>query len=162
MFAVQKARLNLTKFAEGKVQSVNNLQASFLECLKNLNLFLECDEYKAQAKEVGFGVVGGEKAKLDEFPHMSAIGIRANNDITWQCGGSLISEDYIVTAAHCAKPNIRMDNLVVRIGDLNLKRDDDGATPQEFGVKRIVVHPDYKNGIRYHDLALMQLNRKAV
>lgn len=48
-------------------------------------------------------IVGGNKVTHKEFPHMAAIGyIHSNNiDIEFLCSGSLISERYVLTAAHC-------------------------------------------------------------
>jgi hypothetical protein len=50
----------------------------------------------------------------------------------------------------------------VRVGDKNLQNSNDGANPQEFGVKKIFVHPDYKIPIKYNDIALLQLTKKAM
>lgn len=46
-------------------------------------------------------IVGGTKAEAGEFPHMAAIGYRISNKIEWNCGGTLISHTFVVTAAHC-------------------------------------------------------------
>lgn len=47
-------------------------------------------------------IVGGKRANEKEFPHMAAIGYRDNNKkIIFGCGGSLISERFVLTAAHC-------------------------------------------------------------
>lgn len=49
-------------------------------------------------------IVGGVLANEHEFPHMVAIGYRNfDGGMTYGCGGSLISERFVLTAAHCQK-----------------------------------------------------------
>ena len=55
-------------------------------------------------------IIGGENADIREFPWMVLIGplVRRfgelgywNTDILFTCGGSLISENWVLTAGHC-------------------------------------------------------------
>lgn len=46
-------------------------------------------------------IVGGTKAEPKEFPHMAAVGYDDDGSIQWSCGGSLISDRIVLTAAHC-------------------------------------------------------------
>lgn len=49
-------------------------------------------------------IIGGKPASVREFPHSARLGyLTQDNDITWDCGGSLISESFVLTAAHCLK-----------------------------------------------------------
>ena len=45
---------------------------------------------------------GGEFAKLGQFPHMAAIGIKdVSGKFQLRCVGSVINRWYVLTAAHC-------------------------------------------------------------
>ncbi|XP_063371926.1 venom protease-like isoform X1 [Cydia amplana] len=106
-------------------------------------------------------IVGGENAQLGEFPHMAAIGwVNFEDSYSFNCGGSLISPRWVLTAGHCTRdPRARDPNpAIVRLGDQNIDPSvQDGATPVEVPIKQIVKHPDYKPPHRYNDIALLEL-----
>lgn len=47
----------------------------------------------------------------------------------------------------------------VRLGDLDLSTTDDDAMPQDFTIIRRISHPDYQPPAKYHDIALLELDR---
>lgn len=52
-----------------------------------------------------------------------------------------------------------MPPKIVRLGDQNLKRTDDDSPTRDYGVVRVIRHPDYKPSSKYNDIALIELDR---
>lgn len=72
-----------------------------------------CEKHGSKLPPLGQKIVGGEKAAEGDYPHMVALGYDNLGEIIFDCGGSLISEKFVVTAAHCAS---RKKPKMVRIG----------------------------------------------
>lgn len=61
-------------------------------------------------------ILGGIEAARGEFPHMAAFGYEDEaKNRTWACAGSLISDRYILTAAHCLSNDSNLPT-VIRLG----------------------------------------------
>lgn len=119
----------------------------------------KCQKYSNVAKidpDRGsrFKIVNGTNATLGEFPHFAMLGYGDYSDIQWKCGGTLISENFILTAAHCIlEPNLPK---VAQMGDIVL----DSYYSVTFGITSAIRHPEYSKGIVYNDIGLVQLDRK--
>lgn len=48
----------------------------------------------------------------------------------------------------------------VRLGELNLQKNNDGANPVDYFVEETIVHPNYVSTSKYNDIALLRLNKK--
>ncbi|XP_032294962.1 venom protease [Drosophila virilis] len=101
-------------------------------------------------------------ARPGEYPHMAALGFATNSEkIDYKCGGSLISENFVLTVAHCTEVEGAAPKWV-RIGGLNLLIDEARVKPQNFGIESISKHPDYKVDSYYNDIALLKLERDVI
>lgn len=105
--------------------------------------------------------VNGVAVNVGEFSHMAAIGWLKWNDfaVDWNCGGALVTEKFILTAAHCQSVDGRQPN-VVRLGDVDLTSSTDDSYVQQFGIIDIVKHPSYIFSQNNHDIALIRINGK--
>ncbi|XP_055851412.1 serine protease snake-like isoform X2 [Episyrphus balteatus] len=135
---------------------------------------LKCEEYHEKAKGTKFGmirkfsgkfceqsipmIVGGEATQSGEYPHMAALGWSQSEDQDpkWACGGSLISEQYVLTAAHCTESGGKPPD-VVRLGAHKLSSPNSQA--QDIKITIIILHPKYRASLYYHDIALIKLAR---
>jgi Trypsin len=63
-------------------------------------------------------IIGGTSSRNGEFPHLVALGYREHETLrlAFHCGGSIISERFVITAAHCCKKS-RLPHIV-RLGEI--------------------------------------------
>jgi len=100
-------------------------------------------------------IIGGERANSGDWPWQAAI-IRRGYDLFSGhfCGGTLIHPSWVLTAGHCVEGKT-INSFVILLGQTTLNKLETGEL---FGVKQIIIHPDYERRI-YNDLALLQLEK---
>lgn len=106
-------------------------------------------------------IVGGVNADPDQFPHQSAIGYPdLNGDLSFKCGGSLISERFVLTAAHCEKAD-RTSPTVVRLGDLDLSKREKNLPEIDVQIDKFISHEAYNKDTNENDIAVIKMQTPA-
>lgn len=100
-------------------------------------------------------IVGGTKTSITSVPWQVSIQDTATGE--HGCGGTIISNRWIYTAAHCL-PGLTAGSIRIRAGFSNQSQDE--ATVGVLrGVKRIIIHPMYDLRISSdYDFALLELS----
>ncbi|KAK6635458.1 hypothetical protein RUM44_000709 [Polyplax serrata] len=98
-------------------------------------------------------VVGGRPADPKQWPWMVSL-IRNREHF---CGGCLITDKHVLTAAHCLK-GINPKTVVVRLGEHDLQRIEETRT-QDFRVAEVVPHNDFNANTYENDIAIVKLDR---
>ncbi|XP_050543326.1 venom protease-like [Daktulosphaira vitifoliae] len=111
-------------------------------------------------REVTKLIVGGTKADGKEFPHMALVGYGDKiEQVRWACGGSLISNIWVLSAAHCEKISKQLFAHWIRLGDLDIEDNNDDAKPSNYEIIQRIIHPNYQPPSLYNDIALFKLDR---
>ncbi|TKS74454.1 Duodenase-1 [Collichthys lucidus] len=98
---------------------------------------------------LGGKIIHGEKAPENSMLYMASL---QNNRGQHVCGGFLISEDFVLTAAHCGNQLTR-----VVLGTHDLRR---VAAGNKRLIERTYAHPSYKNVGLGKDIMLLKLSQK--
>jgi len=99
-------------------------------------------------------IVDGTPIPLSERPWQVAIVLknRSNNFIAHFCGGSLISKEWIITAAHCVDQGTLPSQIQILYGTNKLD-----SSGQRIDVVDIRVHSDWNASTKRNDVALLKV-----
>ncbi|XP_017326427.1 granzyme F isoform X1 [Ictalurus punctatus] len=103
------------------------------------------------------GIIGGNEVKPHSRPYMASVQINKKHE----CGGFLIRDDYVLTAAHCVDniDHSGKDKLEVLLGAHNINQKE--SQQQRIQVQKYILHPCYERGERPNDIMLLKLKSKA-
>jgi secreted trypsin-like serine protease len=100
-------------------------------------------------------IVGGWAASMGQLPWQAAllVSVIPDNERAQFCGGTLISDTWVVTAAHCVDGGTTTAQVDILAGEISLR----STAAKRVSVKRIVVHSDYNPETMDNDIALIEL-----
>ncbi|XP_072936673.1 uncharacterized protein [Epargyreus clarus] len=96
-------------------------------------------------------IVGGFQTVIEQYPFSAALlNLQAGNNFRQRCGGSIINNRAILTAAHCLEGS---SNAAwrIRVGSTNAHSG--GVLHQP---NRITIHPNYRRATLDSDIALLR------
>jgi kallikrein len=97
-------------------------------------------------------------AAVGEFPWMVAI--LESGTGRFICGGSLVDERVVLTAAHCVAGRAP-STLIARLGEWDASTDTEYYKSQDLTTSSVIVHPDYYPPGVFNDIALLILSALA-
>jgi secreted trypsin-like serine protease len=104
-------------------------------------------------RQIQARIVGGSNYSITQAPwQVALIDAHAGNNFAGQfCGGSIYSQYWIITAAHCVT-DASASNIRILAGRATL-----GTDLSPLAVSQILIHPAYNDDTLANDIALIRL-----
>lgn len=117
-------------------------------CPNEKAISLECTDCGKQG--LSSRIIGGSVSKVGQWPWQVSLHLNGGH----VCGGSLISQDFVLSAAHCFQQSmINAGSWRVYAGSVS-----QNALSTAYLVKNIVLHESYDTHNNDYDIALLKLS----
>ena len=102
-------------------------------------------------------IIGGQEAKPNSWPMM--VSLRFNNSASHSCGGSILNDYFVLTAAHCVDTQSLDSPVGFSVAAGSHDRSDITQTIRQ--VDRIIIHPGWRKNTQEHrhDIAILHLSK---
>ena len=101
-------------------------------------------------------IVGGSQVSVTDYPFV--VQVFTNDNSKAFCGGSLVGERHVLTAAHCIGSKLAADLIIGTFHQTILKEEIRDCSDL-VGVSEIKIHPQYESYLQGDDLVLLELAR---
>jgi trypsin len=102
-------------------------------------------------KLFGRRIVGGEPTTIQEHPWQVALNVTIGGEI-YLCGGSIVADRWVLTAAHCFNPATKAGEVKAKAGATNYVTE--GAWSD---AEKVIIHEAYDSKTYENDIALVRL-----
>ncbi|XP_057642262.1 granzyme C-like [Chionomys nivalis] len=99
-------------------------------------------------------IIGGHEVKPHSRPYMAFITSVNDDGRSYRCGGFLVKDNFVLTAAHCMRSSMR---VTLGAHDISFPE----GTQQIIPVAKAFPHPDYNFKDDSSDIMLLKLERRA-
>jgi hypothetical protein len=139
---------------------------NFAEYVRPKNISYDCGI--AGAPGFHTRVLNGKASVYGAWPWLASIYIKdyLSDDFKLSCGGTLVSDRWIITAAHCVYHyHLDKKRIIVKVGDYYRHLEDPYEEAFELDEREDIVFGDSSNSKPYNpwkednDIAMMKLNR---
>ncbi|NWV73795.1 ENTK Enteropeptidase, partial [Dasyornis broadbenti] len=129
-------------------------------CLDNLVVHLQCNIQSCGKHLVtqnsGTRIVGGSDARREAWPWIVSL----HFNFQPVCGASLVSDEWLVTAAHCVYGRQLKPSRWQAVLGLYVQSDLTQPSTVVQNIDRIIINPHYMKETKDSDIALMHLQHK--
>jgi len=109
------------------------------------------------SKKQGTKIVGGTEATVNEYPWLAHLDMG--------CGGSIVADKWIVTAAHCffdtagnpTVTNANIANTNIKIGEHDFSVTTETSLTKTMSGDLMILHPQYVWATNLNDIALVRV-----